>query len=108
VKIWGVVDEAGIAERYRLLTEMGVSDDHGRQLWAPVERRSQGRDGIAAVVRAPGVGESTVPPGLDELDRLELLERGRVRGAGAGNKPIARRNWRSRKISAVVGRRDAR
>ena len=30
----GVVDETGIAERYRLLTEMGVLDERGRRLWA--------------------------------------------------------------------------
>jgi transposase len=87
-----VVDETGIAERYRLLTEMGVLDERGRRLWAAVEARSQGRGGIAAVVRATGVGESTVRRGLEELDRREPLERGRVRRAGAGNKPIRETN----------------
>ena len=88
----GVVDETGIAERYRLLTEMGVLDERGRRLWAAVEARSQGRGGIAAVVRATGVGESTVRRGLEELDRREPLEPGRVRRAGAGQKPIRETN----------------
>jgi len=87
-----VVDETGIAERYGLLTEMGVLDERGRRLWAAVEARSQGRGGIAAVVRATGVGESTVRRGLEELERRELLEPGRVRRAGAGQKPIRETN----------------
>jgi transposase len=83
-----VVDEVGIAERYRLLTEMGVLDEARRRLWAAVEARAAGRGGIAAVVRATDVGESTVRRGLEELERREALERGRVRRPGAGNKPI--------------------
>ena len=88
----GVVDEVGIAERYRLLNEMGVLDERGRRVWAAVEARAAGRGGIAAVVRATGVGESTVRRGLEELERRERLERGRVRRPGAGNKPIRETN----------------
>ena len=87
-----MVDEAGIAERYRLLNEMGMLDERGRRVWAAVEARSAGRGGIAAVVRATGLGESTVRRGLEELERREQLERGRVRRPGAGNKPIRERN----------------
>ena len=84
----GVVDEVGIAERYRLLKETGVLDERGRRLWAAIEARSAGRGGIAAVVRATDVGESTVRRGLEELERGERLDGGRVRRPGAGNKPI--------------------
>ena len=83
-----VVDEAGIAERYRLLKEMGMLDERSQRLWAAIEARAAGRGGIAAVVRATDVSESTVRRGLDELDQRECLERGRVRRPGAGNKPI--------------------
>jgi len=83
-----VVDEAGIAERYRLLKEMGMLDERSQRLWAAIEARAAGRGGIAAVVRAMDVSESTVRRGLDELDQRERLERGRVRRPGAGNKPI--------------------
>jgi Rhodopirellula transposase DDE domain len=83
-----VVDEAGIAERYRLLNEMGMLDERGRRVWAAVEARAAGRGGIAAVVRATGVGESTVRRGLEGLERRERLEQGRVRRPGAGNKAI--------------------
>ena len=74
-----MVDEAGIAERYRLLNEMGMLDERGRRVWAAVEARAAGRGGIAAVVRATGVGESTLRRGLEELERRERLEQGRVR-----------------------------
>ena len=83
-----MVDEAGIAERYRLLKEMGMLDERSQRLWAAIEARAAGRGGIAAVVRAMDVSESTVRRGLEELDQRERLERGRVRRPGAGNKPI--------------------
>ena len=84
-----MVDEAAIGERYRLLTEQRVLDERGRRLWAAAEARSAGRGGIAAVVRATGISESTVLRGLAELDSGEVLERGRVRRPGAGSRPIA-------------------
>lgn len=50
--IWFVVvDETGIAERYRLLREMGMLDERSQRLWAAIEARAAGRGGIAAVVR---------------------------------------------------------
>ena len=63
-------------------------DERSQRLWAAIEARAAGRGGIAAVVRATDVSESTVRRGLDELDQRECLERGRVRRPGAGNKPI--------------------
>ncbi len=63
-------------------------DERGRRLWAAAEARSAGRGGIAAVVRATGVSESTVRRGLEDLDSGEVLEPGRVRRAGAGRKAL--------------------
>jgi len=83
-----VVDERAIAERYRLLSEQRVLDERGRRLWAAAEARSAGRGGIAAVVRATGISESTVLRGLADLVSGEVLEPGRVRRPGAGNRPI--------------------
>ena len=87
-----MVDEVGIAERFRLLREMGMFDERGQRLWAAIEARAAGRGGIAAVVRATDVSESTVRRGLEELDRRERLERGRVRRPGAGNRSIRETN----------------
>jgi transposase len=87
-----VVDDAGIAERYRLAMEMGLLDERSKRLWVAIEARTAGRGGIAAVVRATDVSESTVRRGLEELDQRERLERGRIRRAGAGNKPIRETN----------------
>jgi Rhodopirellula transposase DDE domain len=86
-----VVDERGIAERYRLLSEQRVLDERGRRLWAAVEARSAGYGGLAAVVRATGISESTVLRGLADLERGEVLEAGRVRRPGAGGVAIAER-----------------
>lgn len=83
-----MVDEAGIAERYQALNEQRVLDERGRRLWAAAEARSAGRGGIAAVVRATGVSESTVRRGLADLDSGEVLEPGRVRRAGGGRPPL--------------------
>jgi hypothetical protein len=84
-----VIDEAAIGERFQLLRDHGLLDERGRRLWAAVEARSHGRGGIAAVVRATGISESTVTRGLAELDSGEVLAAGRVRRQGAGNKPVA-------------------
>jgi hypothetical protein len=81
-----VIDEAAIAERYRLLMESRVLDERGRRLWAAAEARAAGWGGIAAVVRATDVSESTVARGLEELG--VPLEGGRVRRPGAGRKSI--------------------
>jgi len=74
-----VIDERAIAERYRLLSAQGVLDERGRRLWAAAEARSAGRGGIAAVVRATGISESTVLRGLADLESGERPRPGRVR-----------------------------
>jgi hypothetical protein len=86
-----VVDERAIAERYRVLIGRGVLDERGRRLWAAAEARSAGRGGIAAVVRATDISESTVRRGLQDLDRNEQLQAGRIRRPGAGKVPILER-----------------
>jgi len=81
-----LVDESGIRERWLIVAE--ELDERGRRLWAAAEARSHGWGGIAAVVRATGISESTVRRGLDEVDRGERAPAGRVRRAGAGRKAI--------------------
>ncbi len=86
-----MVDEGAIAERFRLLSEQPVLDERGRRLWAAAEARCAGHGGIAAVVRATGISESTVLRGLADLERGEVLEAGRVRRPGAGGVAILER-----------------
>jgi transposase len=74
-----VIDERAIAERYRLLSAQGALDERGRRLWAAAEARSAGRGGIAAVVRATGISESTVLRGLADLESGERPAPGKVR-----------------------------
>jgi hypothetical protein len=81
-----VVDEALIGERYRMLA--GELDERRRRLWAAAEARAAGRGGIAAVVRATGISESTVRRGLSDLESGEVLEPGRVRRPGSGRRPL--------------------
>jgi len=85
-----VVDEAAIAERYRLMREL--LNERSRRRWAAAEARSAGRGGIAAVVRATDISESTVRRGLEELERAEELEAGRVRRSGAGRPSVIERD----------------
>jgi hypothetical protein len=85
-----VVDERAIGERYRLLSAQGVLDERGRRLWAAAEARSAGRGGIAAVVRATGISESTVLRGLADLKSGEMPAAGKVR-RHPGRKPILER-----------------
>jgi transposase len=84
-----VIDEAAIAERYRLLKSKEVLNERSRRLWAAAEARSHGFGGISAVARATGLHENTIRRGVRELESSETLEQGRVRRPGAGNKPIS-------------------
>jgi hypothetical protein len=88
-----VVDERAIGERFRLLSAQGVLDERGRRLWAAAEARSAGRGGIAAVVRATGISESTVLRGLADLKSGEMPVPGRVR-RHRGRVPILEREPR--------------
>jgi hypothetical protein len=85
-----MVDERAMAERYRLLSAQGVLDERGRRLWAASEARAAGRGGIAAVVRATGISESTVVRGLADLDGGEVPPPGKVR-RHPGRTPILER-----------------
>jgi hypothetical protein len=85
-----VVDERAIGERYRLLSVQGVLDERSRRLWAAAEARSAGYGGLAAVVRATGISESTVLRGLADLDSEERPSPGKVR-RHPGHTPILER-----------------
>jgi hypothetical protein len=80
------IDEQAIAQRWRMME--GTLDERARRRWAAAEARSHGRGGIAAVVRATPVSESTVRRGLSELDSGEVPATGRVRRPGGGRPPI--------------------
>lgn len=84
-----MVDEAGIRERW--LVVGGALDERGRRLWAAAEAGSHGRGGIAAVVRATGISESTVRRGLAEAKAGDQAPAGRVRRSGGGRKRITER-----------------
>jgi hypothetical protein len=85
-----VVDESAIAERYRAMR--GLLNERSRRRWAAAEARSAGPGGIAAVVRATDISESTVRRGLAELAGEEELEAGRIRRAGAGRPSVLESN----------------
>jgi Rhodopirellula transposase DDE domain len=85
-----VVDERAIGERYRLLNAQGVLDERMRRLWAAAEARSAGHGGLAAVVRATGISESTVLRGLADLDSERRPAPGNVR-RHPGRTPILER-----------------
>ena len=67
-------------------------NERSRRRWAAAEARSAGQGGIAAVVRATDISESTVRRGLEELERAEELAAGRVRRAGAGRPSVIERD----------------
>ena len=85
-----MVDERAIGERYRLLNAQGVLDERTRRLWAAAEARAAGYGGLAAVVRATGISESTVLRGLADLDSEERPAPGNVR-RHPGRTPILER-----------------
>jgi Rhodopirellula transposase DDE domain len=70
----------------------GLLNERSRRRWAAAEARSAGAGGIAAVVRATDISESTVRRGLVELAGEEELEGGRVRRQGAGRPSVLESN----------------
>jgi hypothetical protein len=85
-----LVDERAIRERWLLVRE--ELDERGRRIWAAAEARSHGRGGIAAVVRATDISESTVRRGIVEVTSGRRAGEGRVRRPGAGRKAILERD----------------
>jgi hypothetical protein len=85
-----LVDERAIRERWLLVRE--ELDERGRRIWAAAEARSHGRGGIAAVVRATDISESTVRRGIVEVASGRRAGEGRVRRPGAGRKAILERD----------------
>ena len=69
----------------------GLLNERSRR-WAAAEARAAGPGGIAAVVRATDISESTVRRGLEELEQAEELQAGRVRRAGAGRPSVLERD----------------
>jgi transposase len=84
-----LVDESGIRERWLIVED--ALDERGRRRWAAAEASSHGRGGIAAVVRATGISESTVRRGLLEVREGDQPPAGRVRRVGGGRKRITER-----------------
>ena len=70
----------------------GLLNERSRRRWAAAEARSAGPGGIAAVARATDISESTVRRGLEELERAEELEAGRIRRRGAGRPSVLDRD----------------
>jgi hypothetical protein len=84
----GMIDESQIAERFAGLGP--ELNERQRRLWAASEARSCGPGGIAAVVRATGISESTVLRGLGDLKSGEMPAAGKMR-RHPGRVPILER-----------------
>jgi len=63
-------------------------NERQRRLWAASEARAAGRGGITATAHATGMAIDTIRKGIAELESGERLDRGRVRRAGGGRKPL--------------------
>jgi hypothetical protein len=80
------VAEGKIAERWRLFGP--ECDERRRRSWAASEAKTHGPGGVALVARVTGLAEETIRRGLGELESGERLERGQVRRAGGGRRPV--------------------
>ena len=80
------VGEAKIAERWRLFGP--ECDERRRRLWAASEAKTHGPGGVSLVARVTGLAEETIRRGVEELELGERLERGQVRRAGGGRRPV--------------------
>jgi hypothetical protein len=76
-----------IRRKYRSL--LPVLDERQRRLWAATEARALGRGGLAAIVRATGIAQTTVLRGLADLESGASLASDRIRRPGGGRKRAA-------------------
>jgi len=73
-----------IRRKYRSL--LPVLDERQRRLWAATEARALERGGLAAIVRATGIAQTTVLRGLADLESGASLASDRIRRPGGGRK----------------------
>ena len=78
--------EVVIREKYAALA--AHLTERGRRIWAATEARGYGRGGIAAVCRATGITDKTIPRGVRELRVGRGTEAGRIRQVGGGRKRL--------------------
>ena len=67
-------------------------NEKGRRLWAAAEARSCGYGGIILVSRATGLSNKTIDKGLNELSKLETIDKSRIRKVGGGRKSVKENN----------------
>jgi len=82
-----------IGQKYQALRpEM---DERMRRLWAAAEARDLGWGGVTAVAKATGLSRVTITSGMRELELPSEKgeeEKGRIRRAGAGRRPLTESN----------------
>ena len=74
----------GIGQRYEELSP--VLDERGRRRFAAAEARAYGHGGVSVVSQLTGMARSTIARGLQEIERNDPVETGRVRRPGGGRK----------------------
>lgn len=85
----GVFDRVAEAKMTARWESFGPEcDERRKRLWAASEGKAHGPGGVALAARVTGLSEETVRRGLAELESGERLERGQVRRAGGGRRPL--------------------
>lgn len=74
----------GIGQRYEEMSP--VLDERGRRRFAAAEARAYGHGGVSVVSQLTGMARSTIARGLQEIERNDAVETGRVRRPGGGRK----------------------
>lgn len=74
----------GIGQRYEEMSP--VLDERGRRRFAAAEARAYGHGGVSVVSQLTGMARSTIARGLQEIERNDPVETGRVRRPGGGRK----------------------
>ncbi len=74
----------GIGQRYEEMSS--VLDERGRRRFAAAEARAYGHGGVSVVSQLTGMARSTIARGLQEIERNDAVETGRVRRPGGGRK----------------------
>ena|SRR2546426_1208559 len=80
---------SAVAREHRIINHLLMAaDEHLRRLLAGFFAQQRGRGGVSEVARITGMNRNTIAKGQKELSQGKLSSLSRIRGPGAGRKPL--------------------
>ena len=89
MKLQANIIELNLTEEYSLLIE--ELNERGRRKWAGFQAQRLGHGGKAIVHRATGLDYKTINKGINDIEKDDNLQSGRIRQPGGGRKSLSKK-----------------